>query len=51
MKALFSSVITTISITSRPSFWLNHEIAAISSNPAIFEAFARCWDKLKHQSS
>lgn len=36
---------------TRPSFWLNHEIAAISSNPAIFESFARCWDKLKHQSS
>ncbi|SFU45993.1 Phosphatidylserine/phosphatidylglycerophosphate/cardiolipin synthase [Nitrosomonas eutropha] len=32
---------------TRPSFWLNHEIAAISSNPVIFESFARCWDKLR----
>lgn len=36
---------------TQPSFWLNHEIAAISSNPVIFESFTRCWDKLKNQSS
>ncbi|WP_292981478.1 phospholipase D-like domain-containing protein [Nitrosomonas sp.] len=35
---------------TRPSFWLNHEIAAISSNPVIFKSFAHCWDKLKNQS-
>jgi len=35
---------------TRPSFWLNHEIAAISSNPVIFKSFDRCWDKLKNQS-
>ncbi|SEI45298.1 Phosphatidylserine/phosphatidylglycerophosphate/cardiolipin synthase [Nitrosomonas eutropha] len=34
---------------TKPSFWLNHEIAAISSNPAIFESFARCWDRLKSE--
>lgn len=32
---------------TKPSFWLNHEIAVISRNPVIFQAFARCWDKLQ----
>lgn len=36
---------------TKPSFWLNHEIAAISSNPVIFDSFARCWDMLKNESS
>ena len=35
---------------TRPSFWLNHEIAAISSNPAIFESLANCWNRLKNRS-
>lgn len=33
---------------TQPSFWLNHEIAAISSNPIIFESFTRCWERLKN---
>ncbi|CAD85477.1 MULTISPECIES: phospholipase D-like domain-containing protein [Nitrosomonas] len=36
---------------TKPSFWLNHEIAAISSNPVIFESLARCWDMLKNESN
>lgn len=34
---------------TKPSFWLNHEIAAISSNPAVFETFSQCWEKLKYR--
>ncbi len=34
---------------TRPSFWLNHEIAAISSDPGLFKAFAGQWDVLKQQ--
>lgn len=36
---------------TKPSFWLNHEIAAISSNPVIFESLTRCWDMLKNESN
>jgi len=32
---------------TRPSFWLNHEIIAISSNPEIFRAFSDQWDTLR----
>ena len=34
---------------TRPSFWLNHEIAAISSNPLLFKAFAEHWDLLESE--
>lgn len=34
---------------TRPSFWLNHEIAAISGNPRIFQALANRWDILKNE--
>lgn len=34
---------------TKPSFWLNHEIAAISSNPLIFQMLARCWDVLENE--
>jgi phosphatidylserine/phosphatidylglycerophosphate/cardiolipin synthase-like enzyme len=34
---------------TKPSFWLNHEIAAISSNPLIFHILARCWDVLENE--
>ncbi len=34
---------------TKPSFWLNHEIAAISSNPMLFKAFADRCDILEHQ--
>jgi phosphatidylserine/phosphatidylglycerophosphate/cardiolipin synthase-like enzyme len=34
---------------TRPSFWLNHEIAAISSNPSLFKAFAERWDLLESE--
>ncbi|SEL35710.1 phospholipase D-like domain-containing protein [Nitrosovibrio tenuis] len=34
---------------TKPSFWLNHEIAAISSDPAIFQAFAGRWDVLENE--
>ena len=34
---------------TKPSFWLNHEIAAISSDPMIFQAFARRWDVLENE--
>ena len=33
-----------------PSFWLNHEIAAISSDPEIFNAFASQWEHLKQNT-
>jgi phosphatidylserine/phosphatidylglycerophosphate/cardiolipin synthase-like enzyme len=36
---------------TRPSFWLNHEIAAISSNRQLFEAFAERWDMLESEKS
>ncbi|WP_240141514.1 phospholipase D-like domain-containing protein [Nitrosomonas sp. HPC101] len=36
---------------TKPSFWLNHEIAAISSNPVIFESLADCWSKLEKRSA
>ncbi|HET7061087.1 MAG TPA: phospholipase D-like domain-containing protein [Nitrosospira sp.] len=36
---------------TKPSFWLNHEIAAISSNREIFEAFAERWDMLESEKS
>jgi phosphatidylserine/phosphatidylglycerophosphate/cardiolipin synthase-like enzyme len=29
-----------------PSFWLNHEIGAMSRNPGLFEAFADRWEAL-----
>jgi phosphatidylserine/phosphatidylglycerophosphate/cardiolipin synthase-like enzyme len=32
---------------TQPSFRLNHEIAAISSDPVLFQAFARRWDMLE----
>lgn len=32
---------------TKPSFWLNHEIIAISTNPQIFEAFSRQWALLQ----
>lgn len=35
---------------TRPSFWLNHEVAAISSHPVIFESLTSCWDRLKNRS-
>jgi len=31
--------------TSR-SRWLNHEIGVISTDPALFETFSRCWDTM-----
>jgi phosphatidylserine/phosphatidylglycerophosphate/cardiolipin synthase-like enzyme len=33
---------------TKPSFWLNHEIAAISSDPLLFKAFAERADYLKY---
>ena len=33
---------------TKPSFWLNHEIAAISSNPLLFKTFAERADYLKY---
>jgi phosphatidylserine/phosphatidylglycerophosphate/cardiolipin synthase-like enzyme len=36
---------------TKPSFWLNHEIAAISSNPLLFKAFAECWDLLEQEKA
>jgi phosphatidylserine/phosphatidylglycerophosphate/cardiolipin synthase-like enzyme len=36
---------------TKPSFWLNHEIAAISSNRQLFEAFAERWDMLESEKS
>ncbi|MDE2367036.1 MAG: phospholipase D family protein, partial [Betaproteobacteria bacterium] len=34
---------------TKPSFWLNHEIAAISSDPKIFQAFADRWNLLANE--
>lgn len=31
---------------TNPSFWLNHEILAISSNPVLSNAFSQCWSRL-----
>ncbi|HEX8874841.1 MAG TPA: phospholipase D-like domain-containing protein [Nitrosospira sp.] len=36
---------------TKPSFWLNHEIAAISSDPVIFQAFAGRWELLGKKGS
>ncbi len=36
---------------TKPSFWLNHEIAAISADPMIFQALARRWDVLANEKS
>jgi phosphatidylserine/phosphatidylglycerophosphate/cardiolipin synthase-like enzyme len=36
---------------TKPSFRLNHEIAAISSDTALFQAFARRWDVLRNERS
>jgi phosphatidylserine/phosphatidylglycerophosphate/cardiolipin synthase-like enzyme len=33
---------------TKPSFWLNHEIAVISSNPSLFKAFSERWDALEN---
>jgi len=32
------------------SYWLNHEIGAISTNPQLFEAFAERWESLNTQA-
>lgn len=34
---------------TKPSFWLNHEIIAISSNAMLFKLFSDCWYRLKEQ--
>jgi phosphatidylserine/phosphatidylglycerophosphate/cardiolipin synthase-like enzyme len=34
---------------TKPSFRLNHEIAAISTDPVLFQAFARRWDMLESE--
>ena len=36
---------------TKPSFRLNHEIAAISSDTVLFQAFARRWDVLESERS
>jgi len=36
---------------TRPSFWLNHEIAAISSDRMLFKAFALRWDMLESEKA
>ncbi|HEU4854728.1 MAG TPA: phospholipase D-like domain-containing protein [Nitrosospira sp.] len=36
---------------TKPSFWLNHEIAVISSNPGLFRAFATRWEVLKNETN
>lgn len=36
---------------TNPSFWLNHEIIAISSNPLIFQKFSNCWHMLKKEAT
>jgi hypothetical protein len=33
---------------TKPSFWLNHEIAVISSNPSLFRAFSDRWEALEN---
>lgn len=35
---------------TKPSFWLNHEIIVISSNPLIFYEFSNCWHMLKNEA-
>ncbi|MCC6917423.1 phospholipase D-like domain-containing protein [Nitrosomonas sp.] len=35
---------------TQPSFWLNHEIAAISSNPLVFQILAERWNILRNES-
>ena len=34
---------------TKPSFWLNHEIIVITSNPSIFDQFTNCWNMLKNE--
>ena len=34
---------------TKPSFWLNHEIIVITSNPSIFSQFTNCWNMLKNE--
>jgi phosphatidylserine/phosphatidylglycerophosphate/cardiolipin synthase-like enzyme len=34
---------------TKPSFWLNHEIIAISTNVLLFNSFSNCWNTLKKQ--
>lgn len=36
---------------TRPSFWLNHEIIAISTNLQIFRAFSDRWKRLEHEQA
>ncbi|MCC2680530.1 MAG: hypothetical protein K0S36_94 [Nitrosospira multiformis] len=36
---------------TKPSFWLNHEIAVISSDPGLFRAFAARWEVLKNETN
>lgn len=36
---------------TQPSFWLNHEIAVISSNRRLFQAFAERWEVLKNETN
>jgi len=36
---------------TKPSFWLNHEIAAISSDPMLFRAFSERCDLLERKNS
>ena len=36
---------------TNPSFWLNHEIAAISTSPQLFAAFDRQWQMLEAHSA
>jgi phosphatidylserine/phosphatidylglycerophosphate/cardiolipin synthase-like enzyme len=35
---------------TKPSYWLNHEIAAICSDPRLFNAFAERWEMLESQN-
>lgn len=46
---LFWSVFGSFNWT-KPSFWLNHEIAVISRHASIFRAFENTWDVLKRQA-
>jgi phosphatidylserine/phosphatidylglycerophosphate/cardiolipin synthase-like enzyme len=36
---------------TKPSFWLNHEIIAISNNPQIFNAFSDRWKMLENEKA
>ncbi|MDR4514151.1 MAG: phospholipase D-like domain-containing protein [Nitrosomonas sp.] len=36
---------------TKPSFWLNHEIIVITSNPSIFNQFSNCWNTLKKEAA